>query len=784
MRRLVVSALLGLSALGAGAGGCAEHRIAGPPPAQSTAQAAAAAPASAPVSTQAAEAAEAQAQEAQAQEAAAAELGWADAVRLERWADAAAKMDALPEAERGRPEMRYARARVALALGDAEKAAGLLHRLEGELPLLAADIARYRAEAALTAGPLAEAVAYYSRSRDPRDLARAAEALARGGDVKQGLAMAGRAVAAAQRSKRKQDEAAARFVRARIVRQAMATTATAAAAAAKVPAAAAAKVPAAVVADLRWIARNAPATAEGREAAAALAESGAVLTPAERLEAAEALVEGGGAAEAAAELTRLGSTGVLPRPELLHRRATALYRARDYDAAATAFLEAAALPTARKPEQLYYAARSLARQDRNSEAIERLLEVSTKYPRTSWAEGASYLAAQLLMLSGRYEDAAKHYARFVDRFPRSDRREEAEYDRALSLISAGDPAGARKQLGRLSAKARRIDDAARLRQLEGLAALRAGDRAAAVSIWAEVMKDYPLSWGALTARARLIAEGQSPPPLLGPPSSAETTPPLAITLPPAAALLASVGLDADAERWIAENERAVAAPYGPRAGEALCAMYGSLSRAKRRYRVGVNAVAYEALKRAPSEADRWAWECLYPQPYLSPVRALEEEHGLPRGLVHALMRQESAFDPVVVSPASAVGLMQLMPSTAEKAAREMEMGLELEALTSPEVNLRLGGYYIGKLVRMFDGSLPLATAAYNAGPKAVSRWVAGAERDTDLWVARIPYGETRHYVGRVLANLARYQWLTGGDAAVTAIPLEIPAGVRAPDDAY
>ncbi len=109
----------------------------------------------------------------------------------------------------------------------------------------------------------------------------------------------------------------------------------------------------------------------------------------------------------------------------------------------------------------------------------------------------------------------------------------------------------------------------------------------------------------------------------------------------------------------------------------------------------------------------------------------------------------------------------------------------MSELTSPDVNLRLGGFYFAKLLRMFEGSLPLATAAYNAGPKAVSRWLeAGAERDTDLWVARIPYGETRHYVGRVLANLARYQWLEGGEAAVTMIPLEIPTGIKAPADAY
>jgi soluble lytic murein transglycosylase len=58
------------------------------------------------------------------------------------------------------------------------------------------------------------------------------------------------------------------------------------------------------------------------------------------------------------------------------------------------------------------------------------------------------------------------------------------------------------------------------------------------------------------------------------------------------------------------------------------------------------------------------------------------------------------------------------------------------------------------------------------------------DNDADLWVARIPYDETRNYVARVAGNLSRYQWLEGGDAAVTVLPLELPVGARAPADAY
>jgi soluble lytic murein transglycosylase len=215
-------------------------------------------------------------------------------------------------------------------------------------------------------------------------------------------------------------------------------------------------------------------------------------------------------------------------------------------------------------------------------------------------------------------------------------------------------------------------------------------------------------------------------------------------------------------------------------------MYARLARAKRRYKVGSAAVAFEALMRAPGDADRWAWECVYPRPYAEHVRALEEQRQVPYGLVHSLMRQESAFDPEVRSPVGAEGLLQLMPRTAKEAAREAKLeAFDPARVTAPHTNLALGSFYIGKLLGTMHGSVPLAVASYNAGPGAVARWVENAkELDADVFVARIPYEETRKYVVRVMGNLARYQWLAGGDAAVAPIPLELPRGPRTSDDDY
>jgi soluble lytic murein transglycosylase len=699
--------------------GCAERRFAGPPPPSDTPPPASSLAGAAPTSTA---------------DAAPAVPSWIDSVRLERWAEAASRIDALPSATRDRPEVRYARARAALGTDDGARALALLDGLEARLPLLAPDIAHARAEAQLLAGPYGAAAAYFARSSRPLDLLRAADAYEKAGDPASARAAADRAVAAAVRLKSGHDEAAARAKRADLARPRGAET--------KAPAPVSAPGPTAVAA---------PVSAPRPTAVVA------APVPAPR---------------------------PVLRGEAAHQRAMDLFRARDWTGAATAFREAIATRSGHEPEDLFYVGRSLSRADRDEDAIKTYREVGVRFPRSPFAERAAYYAARLEMMSGRYAEAAKAYAQYLASFQKGEHREDAEYERALALLSSG---GAEPARAILAAIARRSspDKAARIREIEGVAAVRAGDRAGALSLWTDLAKNQPLTWAAMASRARLAEAGAPLPPLMDPPSPGGAPAPLDLRLPPEAAILASVGLDGDAETHLAASEREVEATYPGREGEALCGLYGLLSRARRRFRVGQGAVDGALLMRAPAERERWAWECVYPEPFASGVRAIEEEDALPRGLVYAVMRQESAFDPFIVSPASAVGLMQLMPATAKQAATELSLPFDEARLTQPDVNLRLGAFYIGKLLRMFQGSVVLAAAAYNAGPRAVSRWIeAGTDNDVDLWVARIPFDETRTYVARVTQNLSRYQWLEGGDVAVTPVSLAIPAGARAPADAY
>ena len=140
----------------------------------------------------------------------------------------------------------------------------------------------------------------------------------------------------------------------------------------------------------------------------------------------------------------------------------------------------------------------------------------------------------------------------------------------------------------------------------------------------------------------------------------------------------------------------------------------------------------------------------------------------------AVIRQESSFDIAAGSPAGARGLMQLMPATAAATARKLGLPVSLPALTGdPAYNIRLGSAFLRGLLDQFDGSVPLAVAAYNAGPRRVAEWIEangdprGARVDAIDWIELIPFTETRNYVQRVIENEVIYRVLRGEPPAAS-----------------
>jgi soluble lytic murein transglycosylase len=167
----------------------------------------------------------------------------------------------------------------------------------------------------------------------------------------------------------------------------------------------------------------------------------------------------------------------------------------------------------------------------------------------------------------------------------------------------------------------------------------------------------------------------------------------------------------------------------------------------------------------------------FPLAYREVVAELAWQTALPEDWIYAVIRQESVFNPTVASHAGALGLMQLMPDT----AREVAAGQGLAApsrtqILEPGLNLRLGSDYLARMRDRF-GHAALATAAYNAGPQRVARWVPAQCTPADLWIVAIPFAETRAYVERVLAYRIIYRARLGLEP-VRLSELLPPVGVR------
>lgn len=149
-------------------------------------------------------------------------------------------------------------------------------------------------------------------------------------------------------------------------------------------------------------------------------------------------------------------------------------------------------------------------------------------------------------------------------------------------------------------------------------------------------------------------------------------------------------------------------------------------------------------------------------------------------LALAIARRESEFDPEVISPAGARGLMQVMPRTAELMAREIGVGYEAGRLTQDwQYNAQLGAAYLARLVAEFGDVPVLVAAGYNAGPGRPRRWVEqfGDPRQADVdvvdWIEHIPFSETRNYVMRVGESLPVYRARLGKADAVPRLAAEM-----------
>jgi soluble lytic murein transglycosylase len=686
---------------------------------------------------------------------------WKVAVAEQRWPDAAKLFDAAYE-HPTEPALRYVRARIASELGDYERAVDLLNGLEPSFVGFTSEIERMRARAQSEIGPYEAAATYFQQQSASEDRLRAVQAWLQANRASDALSvlMRSRSLFAGRSASR---EAEWRHVHAQVA-TALGRKAEA-------------------LEDYVWIALHAPTSRHAAEAVRRLETEMPKrrLTKAERYQRLGDLAQAGLLDAAIAEEQAIATApGVLPSAIGVKRHlAWAYYQSRrDYVKAAELFEECARKDSSQVASDLFYAARAWSRAHQDVKAIGRYEDLIRKQPSSKYAVMSRQMIGRLWFAQGEWARAVAAYDTYLQKYAKSKHHRAAiaavRHERAVTLLALDDKRAEAALLELLSLNPS-ANHRAQLSQLLGVAYLQAGNQERARETFHEVIATRPLSFAALAAAARLRSMGLPVPQELQPPEPEDerVQSPLEIQLPPRAQQLIELGLDNDAEAELVTTNPFEA--YTPRSGEAACLTLGRLSTAKERYRRGQKVIREKAVQRVSTPSTHWAWECLYPTPYATSVKQAAARRGVEPSLVWAVMRQESAFDPVVASPAAAHGLMQIIEPTARSLARDLGVEYSKAQLLTPAYNIELGATYLGKLLERYDGQVALAAAAYNAGPGAASRWLETAPNlPLDLFVARILYDETRNYVQRVVGNWARYRYLEGGLSNIPHLDLRLP----------
>ncbi|OXS62748.1 lytic transglycosylase [Cohnella sp. CIP 111063] len=156
----------------------------------------------------------------------------------------------------------------------------------------------------------------------------------------------------------------------------------------------------------------------------------------------------------------------------------------------------------------------------------------------------------------------------------------------------------------------------------------------------------------------------------------------------------------------------------------------------------------------------WLGKRIYPISYQDEIKRNAQHYELDPLLIAAIIRVESNYRLTAVSRKGAVGIMQIMPDTAEWILKQGDFGdiTVKDAGSQAHAGIALGSWYVKELNRQFKGDLIKSLAAYNAGPGKVRSWLEkGVWDGEERTISDIPYGETRHYVQRVLYYYKKYQ---------------------------
>ncbi len=509
-------------------------------------------------------------------------------------------------------------------------------------------------------------------------------------------------------------------------------------------------------------------------------------------------------------LAALGGSTAAGDISMLRRRADKLYDARLYALAATAYEQIARqFSNAASDDIWLLAGISYYKADSFKQSADALTKVRARTPKMA-ADALCYLGlaqlalktdaaavqtlvslrkaspsservAELLYAIGHFNEkrnrddqAALFYTQLIRQFPQYDKADDAHFWLAWRAHEAKDYANASRLL------TEHLANYGSITENRGKAAFwgavdseRIGDKSRAMTIYQGMLKRYGAGWFGLNAERRidrLKREGIRPGNLDSDLMLRRAIEGLqTIRLPQESIRPNGFERVRKAEQLmqIALNQQALAelesaretAPNSPLVNLRIAQIF----RAQ-----GENVAAINTLKRSfpdygqalPEEMSREIWDVFYPLKWWPNIKEEAKRHNLDPYQIAGLIRQETVFNPMAKSRANALGLMQLLPSTAKAVARSNNIGsITPNDLFNPNLNIQLGVAYVKQLQNEF-GRFEYVAAAYNGGETRVRRWVRESpNQEIEEWVEAIPLSETRLYVQGVYRNARIYQRL-------------------------
>lgn len=390
--------------------------------------------------------------------------------------------------------------------------------------------------------------------------------------------------------------------------------------------------------------------------------------------------------------------------------------------------------------------------------------VTKRYEKTSAGDQVLWYAARSAQLTGNYKKADRYFSQFFERHGGSDLARDAEFQWALTLMQMGDYASASARFERLlrDPEAGRYELSARYWLVRAMQAL--GNPRAAEEINLVISK-FPASYYGI----RLRAESQNA--QFEWPFSQDRLKSLRGSLrlnskqKQAWDRLLVLRANGWGEEALAETDE-LPLPEDP----TLKVLWAQeLARAEAFPKV--IRLLNEISDLAPDLRSMDVLQLGLPKSYQEDIQTHATKNNLSPVLVRSLIRQESAFNPRAVSRSNAMGLMQLVPGTAKEVATDLKMGslnLPEDAFRAP-LNVQMGSAYLSKMLRQFSGSVPVALAAYNAGPRRIEAFLQArpdlreslktpsSDPLTEVWFDELPWSETSFYVKAILRNSLLYK---------------------------